>query len=389
VRTAGVLAETFLAFRGERLMAQAEADVKGDTDRIKDLERTVADLTADFERNSTGTLAQQSAAEAALSDASRANDEINTLQQEVATRLDEADGVIKGSSVFDPATVVEPPGLKRAVLVAMTGLIGGLFVGVGVVLFGALTSERLRRREDVALAIGAPVRSAVRQRGPRRRFRLVPIRRRRVTDREGLAVLARGLESAFEQTRTTPSRVVLATVDNEPEGVTVSAEAAARLAGGQRQVFLVDLTSSGRLERSVRDALARQQGGPAQAPAVFRPRGVPQLARGPLAPVVGITSDLRDDHPLREAWDAADSVLTLAPVDLEAGVDDLASWGTHVVLLVTAGRSSAEELRSAADLVRKAGLELLFALMVGSDRTDASHGHPDEVEPAPERQVSS
>ncbi len=44
---------------------------------------------------------------------------------------------------------------------------------------------------------------------------------------------------------------------------------------------------------------------------------------------------------------------------------------------MTAGRCSAERLSTAAELVRSAGLELAFAVMVGSDRTDESLGLPD------------
>ena len=74
-------------------------------------------------------------------------------------------------------------------------------------------------------------------------------------------------------------------------------------------------------------------------------------------------------------------VLTLAEVDPAVGVDHLTSWVDRVVLLVAAGRSSAERLRTAGELVRTAGLQLVFAMMVGADRTDESSGRRDPLAP--------
>ena len=48
------------------------------------------------------------------------------------------------------------------------------------------------------------------------------------------------------------------------------------------------------------------------------------------------------------------------------------------VVLVTAGRSSAERLRTTTELLRSAGLALPFALMLSSDEYDESLGLPDQ-----------
>ena len=111
-------------------------------------------------------------------------------------------------------------------------------------------------------------------------------------------------------------------------------------------------------------------------PVVFRPEGVPSLSRGPVGATAG-TSDLPKTDPRRPAWDAARVILTLAEVDPAVGVDHVKSWADQVVLVVTAGRSNAERLRTTAELLRAAGLKLSFVIMVGADRIDESLGLPD------------
>jgi len=51
------------------------------------------------------------------------------------------------------------------------------------------------------------------------------------------------------------------------------------------------------------------------------------------------------------------------------------------VLFVTAGRSSAERLRTSGELVRAAGVRLRFGVLLRTDRTDDSLGLPDLERP--------
>ncbi len=69
---------------------------------------------------------------------------------------------MENSRQLDPATAVPPHSrLKREIEYALLGLIAGLALGVGIVVIGALLSDRLRRRDDVAHALGAPVKLSV------------------------------------------------------------------------------------------------------------------------------------------------------------------------------------------------------------------------------------
>ena len=70
--------------------------------------------------------------------------------------------MVEGSEVLDAAAPLPHSGrLKLAILYAATGLVAGLALGLGIVIVMALVSDRLRRRDDVAHALGAPVNLSV------------------------------------------------------------------------------------------------------------------------------------------------------------------------------------------------------------------------------------
>jgi hypothetical protein len=81
------------------------------------------------------------------------------------------------------------------------------------------------------------------------------------------------------------------------------------------------------------------------------------------------------------SWHQADVALTLADVDPAVGVEHVRSWADQVVVLVTAGRSGAERLRTTGESIRAAGMHLLFVLMVGADPGDESLGIPAPASP--------
>ena len=68
---------------------------------------------------------------------------------------------VKGSVVLDAATPLAHSRLKPLLLYAAVGLVVGLVLGMGIVVVQALVSDRLRRRDDVAQALGAPVKLSV------------------------------------------------------------------------------------------------------------------------------------------------------------------------------------------------------------------------------------
>ena len=67
----------------------------------------------------------------------------------------------RGTAVLDPAVPVPPSRRHIELIDGVAGLVAGLALGLGVVLVEAVLSDRLRRRRDIARALGAPVDFAV------------------------------------------------------------------------------------------------------------------------------------------------------------------------------------------------------------------------------------
>ncbi|MFC5729981.1 MULTISPECIES: hypothetical protein [Nocardioides] len=358
-----VLSARYLSFRGDQLSSQAEALQQGYQERIDALEQQVHSLSQQYTRLSLGTPDERAQAGDVLALRSQVTSQITTLQQGIEESQIGTTSVIRASHVLDPARALSAGTRKRLALAGASGLIGGLGTGIAVVLVPTLLSTRLRRRADIAEALETVVVCTV----PR-------VRGQRPVDR-GRTVLAAGIQSVCRDLDDS-GRVDLAvaTVDEARWAPDVVAEAAAGLAAPGRSVLVVDLSAEGGMSAAVDRVRAR---GAASVPLVFRPEGpFPELTRGPLRGRAG--ADL--DEITETAWLEAAVVLTLAPLELDAGIDELASWSTDIVMLVTAGRTGAERLGSLGDLVRTAALELRGALLVGTDRTDESLGR--RAEPA-------
>jgi hypothetical protein len=187
-----------------------------------------------------------------------------------------------------------------------------------------------------------------------------------------------------------PKGVAVAAIGNAPAAAVIIAGLDTQLRSHGLSVFLVDLSVSGALVRQGAgtrssghraDSHGRDhgkgsgsEGSVRQTSSVFRPGGVPGLARGPRGAAPGAVTELPVEDPHWAMWEAADVVLALVEVDPGIDVDNLRSWVDQVVPLVTAGVSTAELLETSADLIRAAGLTLPFAMMIGADDADESLG---------------
>lgn len=371
------LSRDYLSFRGTQLESQANALIDGYQEQIDGLKKQVTDLSQKYNALVAAGPEHQGEATQVLTERSSVGAEIGRLQQLVEDTALQSHAIVEASHELDPPSTVPRSTLRRLVLTLGSGLIGGLALGVGLVLFQALTSTRLRRREEVALALSAPVRFSAGRTGRR-----APWRRRRGRSARAVDVLAHGLETAVAPRKGGQTRLGVLAVDDTEVAALVVGTVAARLAAAGRSVFLVDLSRTGRLDRTVAGVLARTRPeGEVSGPIVFRPEREPVLARGPLTTTPAAWSALPQDHPSRRAWERADVVLTLGEVDPAVGVDHLATWVAKVVLLVSSGRSSAERLRTVGELVRAAGIELDFAMLADADPTDESSGLVELTDP--------
>jgi hypothetical protein len=357
VRRLNSLSALYLEFRNGQLKKQAESSLQGEQDRLDSL------------RAQLRTANQQYRAAVRDNDSQRASDlvdrrttltsEISSLQQTMLDANLQADAISYASYIVDRAAPVETGSLRRLALGLMSGLIGGFAIGAGLVSAQALLSNRLRRREEVATALGVPVRCST---GALHGF-LPWARPRR---RRALDVLASGLLSALDGNEAGRHRIVLLGVGDQKAAARVLAHAARRVENAGRTTSIVDVTAAGVMHSVDRAGTLE----------VYRPAGRAEVGSGPFAVVSSTLTPIAEQNPGDERWSDSDVVMVLGDVDLGIGTQHLKAWADDVVLLVGAGKVTAEFLRTTYRLLNSSGLRLDFAMIVGADRTDESFGQP-------------
>ena len=83
--------------------------------------------------------------------------------------------------------------------------------------------------------------------------------------------------------------------------------------------------------------------------------------------------EIDSDNP-GPSWTSPEVVLVFCSMDLGIGANHLATVADEATVVVTAGRSSAAEIRSTGELIRAAGLNLRGGILVGADKNDESVG---------------
>ena len=366
VQRAAVVADVFLDRRGETLRLESDSWVASYQSQMDDLKKQVAAFQQQYDALSRGNTSSQEQATSVLQQRDSAQQQVTDLQGKIDDTNQSIGAVIDGSEPVDPAAILPVSAPKRTALSAVSGLVAGGVIGAGLVLLQALTTTRLRRREEVALALAAPVLCAA---GGATRWPWG-------SPAYGVPALARGVVDTLARRNSDRLLLLLCLAGDrraERRLGRVAETAATALAGAGKRVLVVDLTRRGQLGRL-------SSAGAGGGVRVVRPSGL--LARGPLDP------GLAGGETAPEGWESADVVLTVGHLGLDAGVDELASWGERALLLVRAGRASAERLRSSAELLQVAGVELVGALLDGTDATDDSMGRPD-VAGAGARHVAS
>ena len=381
VSRANAVAAAFLQFRASQMEAAQNLLVNSLEQQVAQAKQTVASINSQISQVS----AQPSSAQASelknlRAQLSQATQQLYIDEQTVQdTRASTATATaVTGSVVLDPAVALAHSHTKYLVLYGGIGLIMGLVLGLAIVVIRAIVSDRLRRRDDVSQALGAPVKLSV---GAVRLSRWRP-------GRHGLAA-ARSVEVrriAAHLRGTVPARgrgpAALAVVpvdDPRVAALAVVSMALSRARDGFN-VVLADL-ASGTPAASLVDS---------KAPGV---RSVTaQGARLTLA--VPDSDDIAPAGPLGHARDegqlsaftnavtsacaSADLLLTLVTLDPSLGAELLPTWAASTVVMVTAGQSSWARINAMGEMIRLAGASVTSAVLVGADKSDESLGMPQQ-----------
>lgn len=368
VSRANAVAQAFLAFRASEFRQQNDIVVNG-------LKAQVNSLNADISRLATsinalsGTGGGQSSSQLSALTSQQGQDasQVSQLQAQIQQNQLNIATITKGSRVVDPATLVRVSAKRVVASDGLSGLVAGLGLGLVVIVLGTVLSERVGRREDIAMALGAPVELST---GPYKRPRWGSRRRlwRRVErPGPGLQMVALRLRSHLEG----PSRALCAIAIEAAEPAAVAVAVLARsLAAEGKRVVAVDVADS----RPLASLFKVDKG---------RTDVYPGGAAGGSITVIAAPDDLAMAE--MSSPKDADATLVLATVDPALGADHLSGWAVNSVVFVAAGKATAERISSVGHLLRRAGVDPSGAIVIGSDTRDDSVGDPGWVlEPTPD-----
>ncbi len=376
VKAAHAVAAAFLQYRAEQFRAEEQhaltalqLQVTQAKQQLNTLTRQINQLAAQ-----SATPVQQARLTALRAQRVEAQTQLPALQQavttsQVTTRQTTAQ-LVQGSQILDAAMAGSPGRVKHVAEYAAGGLLAGLVLGLVIVVVRALVSNRLRRRDDVAHALGVPVRlSVTRVRGPRWR---PGGRGLAAAQRPPVQRIVAHLREALPRGGTRPAALAVVAVNDTQEPALSVVSLALSYAQQGRQVMLADLshgTSAARLLG------VRQPGiGTVTVDGAHLVVAVPgdEAAPGPLRPAV--PSGQRPDPELARAAASADILLTLVQLDPSLGGEHLVTWARTAVIMVTAGRSSWTKIHAVGEMTRLAGTRPVSAVLLDADTTDESLG---------------
>ncbi len=378
VRRDKAVAAAFLEFRASQLKTGQQLMLKTLNQELSQARQSVASIDAQISQLSAQppSKARDSQLRNLKNQLSQANIQLEVDQQTVAGTKTSPGilSAVTGSVVLDPATPLAYSRLKYLAIYAVTGLVVGLAVGMGLVVVRTIVSDRLRRRDDVTQALGAPVKLSV---GTARASRLR-------LGRPGLAAtgssdirqIAAHLRGSVPASAAGPAALAVVPVDDPAAAALALASLALSRAREGRKVVVADLASGAPLAAlldrkvpGVRSVTVRD----AQLTLVVPDRD--DIA--PTGPIGHASAETRNSEftaAVGSVCASADLLLTLATVDPSLGAEHLASWAGRAVVLVTAGRSSWTRIHAVGEMIRLAGISLVSAVLVGADKTDESLG---------------
>jgi hypothetical protein len=377
------VASAFLTFRGDELRAQHNLVVASLNQQINQARQRVNSLDTQIGQVS-GQPAQQSQLGKLRAERTTTENALSSLQQAVAgdqsTTLPTLQSALKNSQVLS-VTPIPYPKKRTLVTYVAVGLIVGLAVGLGIVIIRALVSDRLRRRDDVAYTLDAPVKLSVRRLRAHHRLALWPGRAAR--RRRDMRRVVAHLHSAVPRRTQGAQGLAIVAVDNAPVVAQAVTDLATSYAGSGTQVVTADLSSGAHLAH-----LSRVKGPGTHVVSrngVTFTMAVPErddlAPTGPLPPFNPPPGRAQAPDPLVTSDVTADLLLTLATLDPAIGADHLATWASNAVVVVSSGESSAERIHSVGEMIRLAGMRLDSVVLLGADKSDESLGltpRPDE-----------
>lgn len=362
------LATTFLNYRAQTELEKESANTTAQDQQVAQTQQTVNSLNSQIKKlKDEGVASGDSRLTRLQTELSDAQTLLASLQSNVAsanaTSRSTTAQLIAGSSVLDTGIPAEGVSKKKfAVEYGGGAIFGGLVIGLLIVAIGAILSDRLRRRDDVAAALGAPVVVSVASGG----------KRSGKAGREGdLKRVAAHLRASVPSGSGGSGSLVVVAVDDTKFASEAIREAAVTAAREGKRVVVADLAGGalGALFGAREPGIRGVDASGARMVLVTPDRG-DFAPVGPLhAPMLGTPM-----NGIENVHSAADLFITLATVNPATGAAHLKTWADDAVAVVTAGASSVTRVQAVGEMVRFADARLTSAVLLGADEKDESLG---------------
>jgi capsular polysaccharide biosynthesis protein len=384
VLQASSVANAFLKFRAAELQGEQSLVVQSLNQQINQTKQRISSIATQISQLSSQVASptQQSKIDGLRTEQNSAIGQLNAIQGAVTgnqtTTLPALAAALKGSEVLSVVALPQSR-LKPLITYAVVGLILAFALGLGIVVVRAVVSDRLRRRDDIAYALDAPVKLSVGRLRPRRWLRGRAARRR---DRDMRRVIEH-LRSAVPRSTRGPAGLAIVAVDKTSVAARAVVALATSYASQGNHVVTADLSGGAHLAHLL--GVKKPGAHTVSRNGVNFTMAVPDrddpVPIGPLPLATPPAGPAQVEDALLASYFSADLLLTLVTLDPAIGGDHLATWATSAVVVVTAGQSSAERIHAVGEMVRLAGMRLDSGVVVGAEKSDESLGlmrRPDE-----------
>jgi len=378
VQRAAAIATQFLAFQAKYLQEQLTQTIDSLNQQVsqaqqhlnsidKQISQVSAQPASPSQQAQLGGLQNQQTDAANALNSMKQSASYSQLQAQTTTAQ-----MIQGSEVLSSATPGKRSVKKTLALYGAGGLVGGLVVGMVVVVIGAITTDRLRRRDDIAIAVGAPVKLSV---GPLRGRRWAPdLRGKSGRRNHDMDRVVEHLRNAVPTDSRGAAALAVVAVDDAPSVARAVIKLGIANSQQRRRVVLADLSAGA--------PAAHQLGITGPGISTVSPEGVPIVVVVPEAEDVAPVGPLGNPplgsaqvmQGLAETCAHADLILSVVTLNPAFGSDYLKTWATDAVVVVTAGQSTATRINAVGEMVRLAGTRLSSVVVLNAERNDESLG---------------
>jgi capsular polysaccharide biosynthesis protein len=379
VRIASSLAKQFLNYRAQYENIQQQQTVNQLNQQVVQAQQKVNSIKDQINTVSAqpSTPQQQAKLNNLQAQSTAAADALIEVQQYVTQTAASSETTTKsmvgGSQVLNAATPGKRSIVKATVVDGAAGLVAGLALGVVIAVIAAITSDRLRRRDDIAYAFGAPVRLSV---GPLRKHRLPDLPRQVTVRRRNMERVVDHLRTAVPGRSKGPVGLAVVAVDDAPTVASAVIELAMSKAKQGTRVVVADLSEGAHAAHrlGVKNTGISQVTREGVLLLVVVPGAGDVAPVGPLQSHTSPEGYAQADEELTSACADAELVLSLVTLNPAFGGEHLATWATDVVAVVTAGRSTPVRIHAVGEMIRLSGARLGSVVVVDADKSDESLG---------------